>query len=131
MFKKSNGDEWIAGLNVEYNTVLGKEKNLKEEERKKPIVIQVCVHNLSLLYHICHADIECEDLKNYLMDGKVKFTYVDFTNDIKVLDQIGLVVGQPFDLQRNELVSSSQPSMLTLAAAMVDPSCVLLHDTIH
>ena len=52
----------------------------------------------------------------------MKFVTVDFRNDRDVLGRIGLVVGQPFDLQRNVLVSSRQPSMLTLAAAMVDPS---------
>ena len=109
MFQKSDGDEWVAGLDVEYTTVLGKEKNLKEEERKKPVVILVCVHNLCLVYHICHADVECEDFKNFLGGGKVKFVSVDFTNDIEVLDQIGLIVRQAFDLQRNGLVSSRQP----------------------
>ena len=39
MFKKSKGDEWIAGLDVEYTTILGKEKNQKEEEKKNPTVI--------------------------------------------------------------------------------------------
>ena len=38
MFKNSNG-EWVAGLDVEYTTVLGKEKKLKEEEKKKPVMI--------------------------------------------------------------------------------------------
>ena len=38
VFENSN-DQWVAGLYVEYTTVLGKEKNLKEEERKKPAVI--------------------------------------------------------------------------------------------
>ena len=42
MFEKSN-DEWVVGLDVEYTTVLGREKDLKDEERKKPDVIQVCV----------------------------------------------------------------------------------------
>ena len=45
MFENSN-DEWVAGLAVEYTTTLDKEKNLKDEERKKPAVIQVCVHNV-------------------------------------------------------------------------------------
>ena len=39
MFENSN-DEWVAGLDVEYTTVPGKEKNPKEEERKKPAMIQ-------------------------------------------------------------------------------------------
>ena len=38
MFKDSD-DEWVAGLDVEYTTVLGREKDLKDEERKKPAVI--------------------------------------------------------------------------------------------
>ena len=38
MFENSN-DEWVAGLDVEYTTVLGREKDLKDEERKKPAVI--------------------------------------------------------------------------------------------
>ena len=38
MFKNSN-DEWVVGLDVEYTTVLGREKDLKDEERKKPAVI--------------------------------------------------------------------------------------------
>ena len=65
MFEKSD-DEWGAGLDVEYTTVLGQEKDLKEEEKKKPVVIQVCVHDLCLVYHICHADVECLDFKNFL-----------------------------------------------------------------
>ena len=35
MFENSN-DEWFAGLDVEYTTVLGSEKHLKEAEKKKP-----------------------------------------------------------------------------------------------
>ena len=35
----SSMDEWVAGLDVEYTTVLGREKDLKEEERKKPAMI--------------------------------------------------------------------------------------------
>src|SRR5215216_7168028 len=85
MFEKSN-DEWVAGLDVEYTTTLDKEKNLKEEEKMKPAVIQVCVHNLCLVYHICQADVECKEFKNFLAGGKVKFVTVEFTNDIRVLD---------------------------------------------
>ena len=43
MFNSSK-DEWVAGLDVEYTTVLEREKILKEAEKKKPAVIQVCVH---------------------------------------------------------------------------------------
>ena len=80
------------------------------------------MHDLCLVYHICHADVECQDFKNFFKDERVKFITVDFTNDRRVLGRIGLVVGQPFDLQKARLVSSSQPSMLTLAAAIIDPS---------
>src|SRR3954463_14146766 len=118
MFENSD-DEWVAGLDVEYTRVLGREKDLKDEERKKPAVIQVCVHNVCLVYHICHADVECQDFKNFLKDKTVKFVTVDFTNDEEVLGRIGLVVGNPFDRQKNRLVPSRQPSMLTLAGAMV------------
>ena len=121
MFENSD-DEWVAGLDVEYTTVLGREKDLKDEERKKPAVIQVCVHNVCLVYHICHADVECQDFKNFLKDKRVKFVTVDFGNDKEVLHRIGLVVGNTFDLQKNRLVPSRQPSMLTLAGAMVHPS---------
>ena len=122
MFENSD-DEWVAGLDVEYTTVLGREKDLKDEERKKPAVIQVCVHNVCLVYHICHADVECQDFKNFLGGGKVKFISVDFANDKEVLCWIGLIVGDPFDLQKEGLVPSlDQPSMLTLAGAMVHPS---------
>ena len=54
---ENSDDEWVAGLDVEYTIVLGREKELKDEERKKPAVIQVCVHNVCLVYHICHADV--------------------------------------------------------------------------
>ena len=121
MFEDSD-DEWVAGLDVEYTTVLGREKDLKDEERKKPAVIQVCVHDLCLVYHICHADVECQDFKDFLESNLVKFVTVDFGNDKEVLGRIGLVVGNTFDLQKNRLVSSRQPSMLTLAGAMVHPS---------
>ena len=63
MFQSSK-DEWVAGLDVEYTTVLGREKDLKDEERKKPSMIQVC-----------------QDFKNFLKDKRVKFITVDFRND--------------------------------------------------
>ena len=86
-------------------------------------MIQVCVHNVCLVYHICHADVECQDFKNFLKDKTVKFVTVDFRNDKEILGQIGLVVGDPFDFQKEGLVPSlDQPSMLTLAGAMVHPS---------
>ena len=71
---------------------------------------------------MCHANVKCENFNNFLTDDRVKFVTVDFHNDKKVLGWIGLVVGQPFDLQKNRLVSSRQPSMLTLVGALVDPS---------
>ena len=133
MFEDSD-DEWVAGLDVEYTTVLGREKDLKDEERKKPAVIQVCVHDLCLVYHICHADVECQDFKDFLESNLVKFVTVDFGNDKEVLRRIGLVVGNTFDLQKNRLGPSRQPSMLTLAGAMVHPSYRKLekpHYTFH
>ena len=57
MFNSST-DEWVTGLDVEYTTVLGREKDVKDEERKKPAAIQVCINNVCLVYHICHADVE-------------------------------------------------------------------------
>ena len=92
MFNSST-DKWVAGLDVEYTTVLEREKNLKEVERKKPAVIQVFIHNVFLVYHICHADVECQDFKNFLKDKRVKFVTVGFKNDSDVLCRIGLVVG--------------------------------------
>ena len=106
MFNSSK-DEWVAGLDVEYTTVLEREKILKEAEKKKPTVIQVCVHNVCLVYHICHVGAECQDFKNFLKDERVKFVTVDFRNDRDVLGRVGLIVGQPFDLQKASLVSSS------------------------
>ena len=90
---RNSNDEWVVGLDVEYTTTLDKEKNLKEEEKMKPALIQVCVHDLCLVYHICHVDVECQDFKNFLGGGIVKFVTVDFTNDKEVLGWIGLVVG--------------------------------------
>ena len=94
MFENSD-DEWVAGLDVEYTIVLGREKDLKDEVRKNPAMIQVCVHNVCLVYHICHADVECQDFKNFHKDKTVKFVTVDFKNDRDVLHRICLVVGQP------------------------------------
>ena len=61
---RNSDDEWVVGLDVEYTITLDKEKNLKVEEKMKPTMIQVCVHNLCLVYHICHADVQCEDLRS-------------------------------------------------------------------
>ena len=107
MFNSST-DEWVAGLDFEYTKVLQRAKILKEAEKKKPAVIQVCVHNVFLVYHICHADFRCQDSKNFHKDKRVKFIIVGFKNDSDVLRRIDLVVGQPFDLQKASLVSSSQ-----------------------
>ena len=84
-----------------------------------------------MVYHICHADVECQDFKNFLKDKRVKFVTVGFKNDSDVLRRIGLVVGHPFDLQKASLVSSSQPSILTLVAAMIDPSYAKLKKPHH
>ena len=108
MFKSSK-DELVARLDVEYTTVLESEKILKEAEKKKPVVVQVCEHNVCLVYHICHANLECLDFKNFLKDERLKFLTVDLRNDRSVLGWIGLIVGQPFDLEKASLVSSSQP----------------------
>ena len=97
MFEDSH-DEWVTGLDVEYTTILEREKILKEAEKKKPAVIQVCVHNVCLVNHICHADVRCQEFEFFLKDKRVKFVTVDFRNDRDVLGRIGLVVGQPFDL---------------------------------
>ena len=51
-----------------------------------------------MVYHICHADVECLDFKNFLESNLVKFVTVDFGNDKEVLCRIGLVVGNTFDL---------------------------------
>ena len=69
-------------------------------------MIQVCVHELCLVYHICDADVECQDFKNFVKDERVKFITIDFRNDKEILVRIGLVVGKPFDLQKASLVSS-------------------------
>ena len=42
MFEDSH-DEWVAGLDVEYTTVVGREKDLKDEERKESVVRFVCM----------------------------------------------------------------------------------------
>ena len=97
MFQSSK-DEWVARLDVEYTTVLESEKLLKEAEKKKPAVIQVCVHNVCLVFHICLSDVWCQEFEFFLKDKRVKYVDVDFTNEMRVLGQIGHFVGQPFDL---------------------------------
>lgn len=97
IFQNSN-DVWVAGLDVEYTTILEKEKLLKDKEKKKPAMIQVCVHNFCMVYHICHADVRCQNFEKFLKDEKVKFITVDFGNDKEVLGRIGLIVQQPFDI---------------------------------
>ena len=61
-------------------------------------MIQVCVHDLCLVYHICHVDVEYQDFKDFLESNLVKFVTVDFGNNKEVLRRIGLVVGNTFDL---------------------------------
>ena len=81
------------------------------------------MHDLCLVYHICHVDVECEEFKKFLKGGQVKFVTVDFRKDKEILGRIDLVVGNPFDLQKEGLEPSrDQPSMLTLAGDMVHPS---------
>ena len=36
---ENSNAEWVTGLDVEYTTALGSEKDLKEAEKKKPAVI--------------------------------------------------------------------------------------------
>ena len=69
-------------------------------------MIQVCVHDLCLVYHICHANVECQDFKDFLGSNLVKFITVDFRNDKEILGQIGLVIGNPINLQKKRMVPS-------------------------
>ena len=56
------------------------------------------------------VDVECQDFKDFLERNLVKFITVDFGNNKEVLRRIGLVVGNPFDLQKNRLLpSNGQP----------------------
>ena len=48
-----------------------------------------------MVYHICHAGVEGEEFKKFLVGGLVKFIIVDFTTDRRVLGWIGLIVGAP------------------------------------
>ena len=83
------------------------------------------MHDLCLVYHICHADVECEEFKNFLKGGLVKFVIVAFTNNKRVLGWIGLVVANPFELQKNRLLPSrGPPSMLTLAVGFGVPETI-------
>ena len=57
MFENSN-DEWVARLDVEYTTVLGSEKKLKEAERKKPAVeelLKFLALNVGMAYVVDQA----------------------------------------------------------------------------
>ena len=46
-------------------------------------MIQVCVHNVCLVYHIRHADVECQDFKDFLESNLVKFVTIDFVTTKK------------------------------------------------
>lgn len=83
MFEKSNF--WVAGLDVEYTTAKGKEKYMKENEKARAAVIQICLDNFCLIYHICHTDMHCQSFENSLKDKQVRFIGNGTENDKKVL----------------------------------------------
>lgn len=96
IFKKSRLR--VAGLDVEYITASRKEKDLKKGETARPTVIQVCVDNYCLVYHICNANKHYPNFAKFLNAATIKSFSVGIENDSKVLGRSPLNVVGHLDL---------------------------------
>ncbi|KAE8820753.1 Werner syndrome ATP-dependent helicase-like protein [Hordeum vulgare] len=115
-------DKKLVGLDTEFtDSVFGKkQKDLPNEQKQRAAVLQLCVANECLVYHIVHARHIPAMLRRFLADGDIVFCGAGIKQDQEMLAYYGLEIASAMDLQRDVDVPVSvcgkvTPSLIDLA----------------
>ena len=115
-------DEKLVGLDTEFtNPVFGKrQKDLPNEQKQRAAVLQLCVADECLVYHIVHARHVPAMLRRFLADKDIVFCGAGISQDQEMLAYYGLKIASSFDLQQRveipkNVSSKPTPSLIDLA----------------
>ncbi|XP_073351902.1 uncharacterized protein [Aegilops tauschii subsp. strangulata] len=117
-----DADEKLVGLDTEFtNAVFGKrQKDLPKEQKQRAAVLQLCVANECLVYHIVHARHVPAMLRRFLADRDIVFCGAGIKQDQDMLGYYGLNIASSFDLQERvevpkNVCSKPTPSLIDLS----------------
>ncbi|KAM0864093.1 hypothetical protein ACQ4PT_044149 [Festuca glaucescens] len=116
----------IVGFDVEYDKLRGTSFN-----PKKAAVIQVCVGTEVLVYHICHADVRSEKLRDFLFGWRYTFAGFCTAEDRTVLGHSNLYIHNIKDVQaiwRDPDNTKRTQGLRDVAAAIIDPFYLKMKD---
>ena len=112
----------IVGLDTEFtDQVHGvKQKDLPLEMQRRAAVLQLCVADDCLVYHIMHSPRIPDELKKFLAREDIFFCGAAIGQDVKMLEPYGLHIKKPIDLQERidipiTTCSKPTPSLFDLA----------------
>ena len=112
----------IVGLDTEFtDQVHGvKQKDLPLEMQRRAAVLQLCVADDCLVYHIMHSPRIPDELKIFLAREDIFFCGAAIGQDVKMLEPYGLHIKKPIDLQERidipiTTCSKPTPSLFDLA----------------
>ena len=112
----------IVGLDCEFTDQVDgvKQKDLPLEMQRRAAVLQLCVADDCLVYHIMHSPRIPDELKKFLAREDIFFCGAAIGQDVKMLEPYSLHIKKPIDLQ--ELIdipiticSKPTPSLFDLA----------------
>jgi hypothetical protein len=83
-----------VGLDCEYTDAVknAKQKNLRLEKRQHTAVLQLSVAFETLVFHICHADVVPELLREFLKNDAIMFWGVAIHRDVQMLEYYGITI---------------------------------------
>ncbi|KAM3355245.1 hypothetical protein ACQJBY_025808 [Aegilops geniculata] len=117
-----HAEKKLVGLDTEFtNPVFGKkQKDLPKDQRQRAAVLQLCVANECLVYHIVHARHVPAMLRRFLADEDIVFCAAGIKQDQEMLGHYGLKIASSFDLQERvdipkNVCSKPTPSLIDLA----------------
>ncbi|KAM3336479.1 hypothetical protein ACQJBY_030463 [Aegilops geniculata] len=112
----------LVGLDTEFtDAVFGKrQKDLPKDQRQRAAVLQLCVANECLVYHIAHARHVPAMLRRFLADRDIVFCGAGIKQDQEMLGYYGLNIASSFDLQERVEIPKSvcgkpTPSLIDLS----------------
>ncbi|XP_044354353.1 uncharacterized protein [Triticum aestivum] len=112
----------LVGLDTEFsNPVFGKrQKDLPKEQKQRAAVLQLCVANECLVYHIVHARRIPAMLRMFIADKDIVFCGAGISQDQEMLGYYGLNIASSFDLQERveipkSICSKPTPSLIDLS----------------
>ena len=97
----------IVGLDYEFT-------DATPDEMQRAAILQISVATDTLVFHICYADQEPHNLKDFLMDPEINFCDAAIYNDQRMLAPYGLRISTAVDLQQAVTPNPTLPNLPSL-----------------